>query len=141
MENVSSNRKVFETQCKAEVDQALDKFATRMADIDKGVESTEKMLKTFYDKLIDSRIDFREGDIVEWKTGLKNKRYPDYGMPAIVVELLGEPLYDNTRDSGSSYFREPLDCVLGLFGDDGDFVTFYFDSRRFRKYVSLSSEA
>ena len=69
---------------------------------------------------------FKPGDIVEWKPGMKHKRSEG---PFIVVEVLGEPIVDAVGDPGSAYFREPLDLVLGTFLD-GDFVTFYYDSRR-----------
>ena len=69
---------------------------------------------------------FKPGDIVEWKPGMKHKRSDG---PFIVVELLGEPIVDAIAEAGSAYFREPLDLVLGSF-IGGDFVTFYYDSRR-----------
>jgi len=31
----------------------------------------------------------------------------------------------------SPYYGEPLDVLLGIFHDDGSFITFYYDSRRF----------
>ena len=70
---------------------------------------------------------FDVGDLVEWKPGLKNKRADG---PFVVVEVLREPVVDATRDGGSSYFREPLDIVLGHFDSDGDFMMYHYDSRR-----------
>ena len=69
---------------------------------------------------------FKPGDIVEWKPGMKHKRSEG---PFIVVEVLDEPIIDTNTEAGSAYFREPLDLVLGSF-IGGDFVTFYYDSRR-----------
>ena len=69
---------------------------------------------------------FKPGDIVEWKPGMKHKRS---NGPFIVVEVLGEPIVDTVGDPGLAYFREPLDLILGAFLN-GDFVTFYYDSRR-----------
>ena len=69
---------------------------------------------------------FKPGDIVEWKPGLKHKRSEG---PFVVVEVLGEPIVDAVSDPGWAYFREPLDLMIGTFLD-GDFVTFYYDSRR-----------
>lgn len=75
---------------------------------------------------------FAPGDLVEWKEGLKNRRYPSYGEPVIVVEVYDEPIYvDN--DSGSQYFREPLNIKLGWVDKDGEFAVFHYDSSRFRK--------
>jgi len=39
------------------------------------------------------------------------------------------------NDSGSPYFREPLDIVLGFLNGDGDFITYHFDSRRFAPVI------
>ena len=69
---------------------------------------------------------FKPGDIVEWKPGMKHKRSDG---PFIVMEVLGEPIVDAVSDPGGAYFREPLDLILGTF-INGDFVTFYYDSRR-----------
>lgn len=81
---------------------------------------------------------FKPNDLVTWKPGLKNRRAPAYGIPAIVISVLDEPLFDTEQESGSTYFREPLDLVLGLLWDcdpgRGDFVTFHFDSRRFQPW-------
>jgi len=32
------------------------------------------------------------GDVVAWKPGLRNRRWPNYGKPAIVVEVLDRPV-------------------------------------------------
>ncbi|MFP4077132.1 MAG: hypothetical protein ACLFTD_11735 [Halochromatium sp.] len=78
---------------------------------------------------------FKPGDLVCWKPGLRNRRVPAYGTPAVVLEVLDPPIADSERESGSAYFREPLSLVLGLFWDQdpgrGDFVIFHFDGRRF----------
>lgn len=79
-------------------------------------------------------VDFEAGDFVEWKPGMKNRRHPDYNQPVVVMELLEEPVLDGAKDSGSPYYREPLDVVLGFLDSDGDFISFHFDSRRFQKY-------
>ncbi len=69
-------------------------------------------------------------------TGLKNRRVPRYGRPAVVVAVLDTPVRDSERESGSTYFREPLDWVLELIWDEdpnrGEFVTFHYDTRRVR---------
>ena len=35
------------------------------------------------------------------------------------------------QDSGTPYFNEPLDLILGLIDEEGDFAIFYYDKRRF----------
>ncbi len=73
---------------------------------------------------------FEPGDLVRFKDGLRNKRRPGDGEVAVVVEHLADPVFDTEEGSGSPYFREPLDLIVGLIDDDGDFVTYYVDSRR-----------
>lgn len=78
--------------------------------------------------------DYQEGDLVCWKTGLKNRRRPEYREPVIVLEILEKPKYDNSDDAGSPYYMEPLNVRLGLLNQDGDeLLTYLFDGRRFRK--------
>ncbi|NCA71995.1 MAG: hypothetical protein EOM91_18330 [Sphingobacteriia bacterium] len=81
---------------------------------------------------------FKPGDLVTWKPGLMNRRVPLRGQPAVVVSVLDEPVLDNETESGSTYYREPHDIVLGVIWDQepgrGDFVTFHFDSRRFEPW-------
>jgi hypothetical protein len=76
---------------------------------------------------------FKPKQLVRWKQGLKNKAVPEYNEPAIVWEVLREPLYDNAdaHGTGTSYFREPLDIVLAVMSEEGDFSMLYFNSRRF----------
>lgn len=82
---------------------------------------------------------FAPGDLVTWKPGLKNKRFPRYGLPAVVIEVLETPVFDRDDEAGSTYFREPLDLVLGLIWDSnpgrGELVTFYYDQRRFQPWT------
>jgi len=80
---------------------------------------------------------FQPGDIVQWKTGLKNKRLPKMDQLAVVVETLPSPVTDEDKSSSGSYFLEPLDIKLGMVDEDGDFVIFHFDSRRFTKAIFM----
>ena len=83
---------------------------------------------------------FRPGDLVTWKAGMKNRLAPRYGHPVIVLSVLDQPVYDTEQESGCTYFREPLDLVLGLIWDRdpgrGEFVTFHYDSRRFQPWTA-----
>jgi hypothetical protein len=74
---------------------------------------------------------FEHGQVVTWKPGLKNKKYPKEGQPAVVIKQLPAPIIQGERDSGSPYFQEPLDLVLGVLDDDGDLMVFHYDKRRF----------
>lgn len=82
---------------------------------------------------------FAVGDLVTWKPGLKNRRMPRYDQPAVVMDVLDQPVFDGERESGNSYFNEPLDLVLGLFMDSGpargELLTWHFDARRFQPWT------
>lgn len=75
---------------------------------------------------------FQPGQIVRWKSGLKNRLLPDTGERAIVMEVLDPPVFDRTTDlHGSNLFREPLTLALGMHGTEGEFLVFHVDGRRF----------
>jgi len=76
---------------------------------------------------------FQPGNLVQWKPGLKNKRLPEMNELAVVVEVLPVPISDQEKASSGSYFLEPLDIKLGMHDEDGDFVVYHYDSRRFTK--------
>lgn len=76
------------------------------------------------------RHSFQVGQLVRWKPGLRNRVRPLYDQPGIVIEILDEPVRDLEK-TGSSYYREPLDIVVGIIDEDGDFVFYHFDSGRF----------
>lgn len=77
---------------------------------------------------------FTKGQFVKWKPGLKNKRFPDYGEPAIVTDVLPNPVFDPSENSaGSPYFQEPLTIVIGTFRDD-DLFEYHVDGRRFEPF-------
>jgi hypothetical protein len=98
------------------------------------VEEYVAKLKNARD-IFDKAYDFKPGDLVVWKRGLKNKLRPALDEPAIVVQILQQPLRDEGKsDSGTAYFNEPLDLVLGMVDDDGDFILFHYDRRRFEPY-------
>ena len=91
-------------------------------------------LKETFDRLVKDPHEFTELTIVCWKAGLRNRRYPKYNQPVIVVEVLSDPIEDAEQNSGSAYFKERLDIVLGIIDEEGDFVTFHFDKRRFEPW-------
>ncbi len=81
--------------------------------------------------------EFEPGELVRWKPGMRNRRRPAYGTPAVVVLKLAEAVAPDLAEPASAYFAEPLDLVLGLLDEEGDFITFYFDSRRFERWESV----
>ncbi len=72
------------------------------------------------------------GDLVVWKPGLKNRRLPRMGQPAVVLHRYppGEAPFDDEENSGAPGFRERLDLVLGVVRA-GEMLVYHFDSRRF----------
>lgn len=90
--------------------------------------------------LLDSKPDFERGDLVVWKEGMKNRTRPDYDEPAIVVDLLTEPVFGASDEPGSAYFREPLDLRAGVLDNDEEFVIYHFDARRFQKAPDRTEE-
>ena len=90
---------------------------------------TERERLTAAFEKLNKKNTFKPGDIVDWKPGLRNKN--SYG-PFVVVEVLDSPIFDNAEDgSGSQYFRESLDIILGKIMDNKKmFITHFYDSRR-----------
>lgn len=81
---------------------------------------------------------FQVGDIVRWKNGMKNRKKPVYGEPAVVVEYVHDnPILLTERGAETPYFREPLNLLLGLLDEDNDFVVYHYDSRRFEPWPNV----
>jgi len=57
---------------------------------------------------------------------------PDYGEPAIVMEILEEPILGD-KSTGSTYFNEPLDIIIGTLAE-GELRTFHYDKRKFQPF-------
>ena len=74
------------------------------------------------------------GQIVKWKENLKNRKLPHKNQPAIVIAILYQPVISTDKDTGTPYFLETLDIILGVIVENGTFLTFYYDSRRFEPY-------
>jgi len=70
---------------------------------------------------------FQAGDRVQWKPLLKNRRFPFYGRPAVILEVLETPVY---KDKQGRRTPEPLDLVVGFLSGSQEFSTFMVCSRR-----------
>lgn len=82
----------------------------------------------------------RPGMLAMWKPGLKNRRFPRYGEPVIVVGLLEQPIINPDQEAGSPYFHEPLDLLLGVVrGEEQEFLVYHADRRRFQPYEPSST--
>jgi hypothetical protein len=110
--------------------------AIRLADtvnIDSPTELHRPKLKELSERL-DQFHSFIKGQFVKWKPGLKNRKFPDYGEPAIVTAVLPSAIFDPGEiTAGSPYFQEPLGFVLAIYRDD-EFLEFRLDSRRFEPF-------
>lgn len=93
-------------------------------------------LKIRYNKYYENA-PIKAGAIVRWKEGLRNRAYPEYQQPCIVLEVLDEPIFELGEDAGSISFREKLDVKIAFLDEeDGDFVFFHFDKNRFELWTS-----
>lgn len=78
---------------------------------------------------------FSPGDVVSWKRGLRNKAFPHYGRPAVVIRYLNE---DETSKPGV-FFGIPEgdldDILIGFLDGDEDLSITKVDSRRLEPWV------
>ncbi|MGV3733591.1 MAG: hypothetical protein ACO1N6_09350 [Microcella sp.] len=70
---------------------------------------------------------FSVGDLVQWKPGMKNQRFPHDGKPAIV---LGWPEVPQTEEADGEKLVEPLDIILGFLDGNGSLRVYTFTSAR-----------
>lgn len=92
------------------------------------LEEAKKQVRQYNDKEY-----FVSGDLVTWKEGMKNKKYPDYGEPVVVLEIFPAV---RSADGHDAYSCEPIDmrCIVLKEAESGQFVTFTYDSSRFTTY-------
>lgn len=107
--------------------------------VPKDDDSAIQELKKCYEAYI-SNESLSTGDIVSWKAGMRNRTLPNYKQPAIVIERLQYPIFDESQNAGSQYFHEPLDLRVGFLDDNNQFVTYFYDSRRFEKFRGSLSD-
>jgi len=76
---------------------------------------------------------FKPGDLIQWKSlSLCNKALPEFNQPAVVVEVLETPLRDTSKSFGSAHAAESYDIIIGIIDSDGDFMTYFAESRRYQ---------
>jgi hypothetical protein len=119
-------------------EELLDEIANRVSERLFTETAQTGDLQSRYEEFSKEHV-FKPGMLVCWKQGLRNRKFPDYGEVGIVVEVLTEPFYDTVAESGSPYFREPLDILIALISDD-DFIIFHYDKRRFEPAQDRLSE-
>ncbi len=106
---------------------------TEESEIRRPVEIEARRMLDYYHDFSESH-EFKAGDLVTWKRGLKNGRFPYQDYPAVVSKKYDEPVVREDMESGSNHFRESLDMIIIV--DTGDEVSeFHVDSRRFKPYT------
>lgn len=111
--------------------QMTEQMVDKARETDKHRQSEEYVGKLT--ALVDAfhvRHDFRVGDLIRWKASMKNKNRPAYGEIIVVAGVYESPYYSDSN-SGSAYFKEPLDVQIALLDDDDELVMYFVDSRRF----------
>jgi hypothetical protein len=77
--------------------------------------------------------DFKPGDLVEYKPGLRNTRRPRYNEAAIVLEIQPGQL-DPEHEAGSPYYKAPSDMRISVL-NGRKILCYWVDRRRFRPAV------
>jgi hypothetical protein len=80
------------------------------------------------------------GELVRWKSGLRDRIVPLDSDAAVVLSLHEEPLRDPMAAVGSALWRQPLSVALGCMGEDGHFVICQYDARRFEPLPAVQTE-
>lgn len=84
---------------------------------------------------LNSPNDFKVGDLITWKEGMRNRKFPVDGDPCVVTAVLPEIVFGGDEETGSMYYREPFNIKIGTFDRDGDFIEHHVDGRRFTHYT------
>lgn len=77
---------------------------------------------------------FKPGDLVQWKEGLKNSKWPDYGEPVPVLEVVPGQRVGILEEGGGSRSGEPIDLRVGVFSPTGDWDAYWYNAARFEPY-------
>lgn len=94
------------------------------------IEQLEKRMSAY-----GSVLDYSDGDIIEWKPGLKDcgNKFPAYGQPVYCVHVSASR--EPCEKAGPGTSVDYKDLTFCIFHEDADSVSFFTgDSQRFRKY-------
>ncbi|MHA7291513.1 hypothetical protein ACX80V_17995 [Arthrobacter sp. MDT3-24] len=80
--------------------------------------------------------EFSQGDFVQWKPHMRNRRFPFYGRPAVVVEVLDSPL---SQTADGELLDEPANIRLGVLHPDEEFTVHLFNSNRFTTWTGAKA--
>lgn len=76
--------------------------------------------------------EFSPGDFVQWKPHMRNRRFPFYGRPAVVVEVLNSPL---SQSPDGELLDEAANIRLGVLHPGEEFTVYLFNSNRFTTWA------
>lgn len=127
--------------------RSAEKFGFRATDRDG--ELTEESLQALISKknqrvaeslrmaheVFSQKHTFEEGQLIQFKPGMKDRKAPEVGQPAVVMEVIPELLKDPEAGFGNHYATSQYDMIIGVFLK-GDFIQFYADSRRYEPFVA-----
>lgn len=81
---------------------------------------------------------FKPGQLVCWKPLMQNRSIPVDEEPAVVISHLKKPVISPDNESGSPFYREELDLIIGVLDEEYNFLRFYVDSHRFERWQADS---
>jgi hypothetical protein len=103
------------------------------------LENTPERLEMLYHSY-QATYDFRWGELVQWKPGLKNAGYPDYGTPMVVIETDLEATHAHSSSPHHGQWQVRADLKVMFIVNGG--VGFYgIDSRHVEPYRPLLEDS
>lgn len=78
---------------------------------------------------------FARGSMVKWKPGMRVARLLAYGQPAVVLQVLNEPVVDESASAMDPSRSYRCDLLIGVETPNHQFMTFYADSRRLEHFT------
>lgn len=78
---------------------------------------------------------FSLGSMVQWKPGMRVARLLAYGQPAVVLQVLNEPIVDEDASAMDPSRAHMCDLLIGVETPNHQFMTFYADSRRLEHFT------
>lgn len=77
---------------------------------------------------------FNVGDLVTWKSGLRNRYQPSFGQPAVVMAVFPARLCEHLVHNVIQSFV-PVDMEIGIVDTDDEFMVYAVDSQRFQLWT------
>lgn len=82
---------------------------------------------------LDNQGPFEPGNLVQWKPGMKNHKFPDYGQPMVVLEVMTGARMGG--EVGTPMQFEPASIRIAIIdNDDEEFMAYGYDANRLMPY-------